>query len=136
MASHTTDRKIAIAMGVAPLAGILLSVLTSDVSGWDTITRMFVAISLLISAMAFFYAITGRSVIGKLPTDPEALRRVKTLSMVVLASVALIVLFELVTALAGSWGSADGMLIGIYAAIAVMFTGRLAAIRAQESAAS
>jgi hypothetical protein len=136
MASGNSDRGIAIAMGVVPLVGILLSAMTTDTSQWTGIAWLFAAVCVLISVLAFFYAFTGRSVIGKLPTDPTALNRVKVLSFVVLGAMAFILILELGSALTGSWASTDGMFIGIYASIAIMFLGRLRAIKAQEAQAS
>lgn len=131
MASGRSDRGIAIAMGMAPLVGILLSAFTTDTSEWTGFTWFFVAVCLVISVLAFFYAFTGRSVIGKLPTDPSALQRVKSLTFVVLGLMALIVIFELGAALTGSWGPTDGMFLGVYASLTIMFVGRLRAIQAQ-----
>lgn len=133
MAAHASDRPIAIGMGVAALAGVLLSLLTSEVSQWTVFTWFFAAVSLIVSGLSFFYAFTGRSVIGQLPAEPERLARLRTLSLIALAAMVFVIILEIGGAITGSWSSSDWMFIGIYTAIGIMFIGRLAAIRKLES---
>lgn len=133
MAAPASDRPVALGMGVAALAGLLMSLLTSELSEWTTFTWIFAAIALLVAGMGFFYAFTGRSVTGPLPTDPERLKRVRTVSLIGLALMALVIVLELGGAIAGSWEPTDWMFIGIYVGIAIMFIGRLAAIRRAEA---
>lgn len=136
MASGNLDRGIATAMGIAPLAGILLSALTTDTSEWTGFTWLFVAVCLVLSAVTFYYAFKGRSVVGALPTEPDKLQRLKVLQLVALGFMAFIVILEIGSALTGSWGPTDGMFLGIYASLTILFVGRLRAIQSKAAQTS
>lgn len=134
MASQESDRGVAVAMGVAVLAGIVLSLVTSNTGDWRFFTWLFLAFSLFLAAMSFYYAAVGRSVIGQLPSDPSALRRLRNLAVLVLIAVAVVLFIQLGSAITGSWESTDGMFIGLYVGLGILFVGRLLKIRRIESA--
>jgi hypothetical protein len=133
MATTSPNRLLAIGVGVAPLLGLLISVLTSDVSDWTFFTWMFAAFALMLSAMAFFYAATARDIVGQLPSDPNRVRRLKTLSQIGIGAMVFVFILEIGSALTGSWGPTDGMFLGFYSALALLLFGRLNQIREREA---
>lgn len=122
-------------MAVAILLGLAVSALTTEISKWTVFSWLFAAVSLVLAAISLYYAATNRSVVGKLPTDPKGLQRIHNFAVFGLAAMALVLIIQVGSALTGSWGNTDGMFLGIYSALAILFFGRLVRIRQMQSGA-
>lgn len=135
MAHQSASRGISIGMGVAALAGVALSLLTTTIAEWGFFDWLFNGIAAAFAVVMFVFAALGRSSLGALPADEHGLRRTRVLAIFGIAAFGLILLLFLGAGLTGSWDPQDGPVTGLIAAGAISLAGRLSLInRALESA--
>jgi len=135
MAKQSASRGISIGMGVAALAGVALSVLTTTIDEWGFFDWLFNGIAAAFAIVMFVFAALGRSSLGALPADEHGLRRTRVLAIFALAAFSLVLLLFLGAGLTGAWDPQDGPVVGLIAAAAISLAGRLSLInRALESA--
>ncbi len=134
MAQKSASRGISIGMGVAALAGVALSLLTTPVADWEFFDWLFNGVAVAFAVALFIFAALGRSPLGSLPTDEHGLRRTRVLAIFAIAAFGVVLLLFLGAGLTGSWDPQDGAVVGLIAAAAISVAGRLSLInRALES---
>jgi len=122
-------------MGIAALAGVALSLLTTTIADWGFFDWLFNGIATAFAVVFFVFAALGRSTISPLPADDHSLRRARVLSIFSMSAFGIILLLFLGAGLTGSWDAQDGPAVGLIAAATITLSGRLSLInRALETA--